>query len=650
MSTTICFAGVGKLRKVALSYCQDVIQNLYNVKIKMDSRITKFKSEKELPAITALDLDGAKSQLCERLQSIFPDNGDDSYKKFEKICTGIMEHKCVKDLIADIEAASRNAVQIIKEWGIEKENYIGVVPTDNGHESLFTVDVDTDFNKIYIHWDTQRLSVNFLVAVSRLAQALRDESRQPTSIEYLAFQFAYYSLSNGESLAHEHARCIGTPGFRPHTQTYMSLTDPGEGHVFGTTRFNDWMKGAIIHVEHLERPNNLPRENIESYRVPSIFDFAKVRLHVGPAAPTTYFVGRRIKDSGNFDEDFIKLVNITAAAATAAFFQGTAECKVSMEGMTTSQAVRYMQALRAQVQRKKKQFLSAAWNLNQTIIDDYDRIEPMELTQRMEIATRAIEITSIGGFNKITWDGASDTYPSKCIMYQLNFEEALTIVHEAHQRGLVTYFSAGFKFNEIKYAVFAGVDGIGIGGAQVLRFMDGETGMHGPYTEENIPRILASRDEAARSFRGRGVHLLARLDTMFFEGSISKRQNRLRKNLFDALRDIDEKRVESLIQDFDSVVRFSDEGNEPLLGTAKRFLSSEEPMLKKHCESESEWKSFTKLLKSLVISKDTASLYEEYDSDPWLSMRKAYRQKQMENNNIITRQTSFHVTCRSVRL
>jgi hypothetical protein len=98
----------------------------------------------------------------------------------------------------------------------------------------------------------------------------------------------------------------------------------------------------------------------------------------------------------------------------------------------------------------------------------------------------SIEITVIGGFDKITWDGASDTYPSKCIMYQLTFEEALTIVHQAHLRGLITYFSAGFKFNEIQYAVYAGVDGIGIGGAQVLRYMDVETGMHGPYTEENI--------------------------------------------------------------------------------------------------------------------------------------------------------------------
>jgi hypothetical protein len=159
------------------------------------------------------------------------------------------------------------------------------------------------------------------------------------------------------------------------------------------------------------------------------------------------------------------------------------------------------------------------------IRDDYDQENPVQLDQRIDIATRAIEITVIGGFDKITWDGASDTYPSKCIMYQLTFEEALTIVHQAHLRGLITYFSAGFKFNEIQYAVYAGVDGIGIGGAQVLRYMDGETGMHGPYTEENIPRIMESRDEAANSFRGRGVKLLARLDAMFYEGSISEDQN-----------------------------------------------------------------------------------------------------------------------------
>ena len=57
----------------------------------------------------------------------------------------------------------------------------------------------------------------------------------------------------------------------------------------------------------LERPQNLSREAIESYRIPSILDFARTRLHTGNEAPNTYFVGRALKDSGEFGFDFIKV-------------------------------------------------------------------------------------------------------------------------------------------------------------------------------------------------------------------------------------------------------------------------------------------------------------------------------------------------------
>ena len=87
------------------------------------------------------------------------------------------------------------------------------------------------------------------------------------------------------------------------------------------------MRGAIVHVERrfhqfsvhysplicrlafldLERPQNLARDMIESYRVPSIFDFARVRLHTGYESPNTYFVRRALKDSGTFGHDFVKV-------------------------------------------------------------------------------------------------------------------------------------------------------------------------------------------------------------------------------------------------------------------------------------------------------------------------------------------------------
>ncbi|XP_033749353.1 uncharacterized protein LOC117334041 [Pecten maximus] len=645
MAENMCTIGIGKLRKVALAYLQDVLQNVYNVRVKIDSQTEPFRSERELPVRTAVDFSTVKDHVCERLKHISPGQ-DKCQGPFWDICESMIETKKVRCIMSDVEKAGKEATKVIESWGVENELYVGMIPTPRDM-SLFEATIDDDNNRVHLHWDKETLPKDYMASVTRMAQILRDQKRQPTPVEYFAFQLAYYNLSHGYQGHHQNARGLGTPGFRPSSQTYMSLTDPGEGHVLGTTRFNEWMEGSIVHVEHLERPRNLPRQNIESYRIPSMLDFSKVRLHVGSSAPTTYFVGRRVKDSGNFEEDFLKLVNITAASATAAFLQGAAECKVSMEGLSTSQAVRYMQSLRGQVQRNRKQFLSAAWNLNQIVTDDYEQSPPCKLNERMAIASRAIEITSIGGFDKITWDGASDTYPSKCIMYQLTFEEALTIVHEAHIRGLVTYFSAGFKFNEIKHAVYAGVDGIGIGGAQVLRFMDGQTGMHGPYTEENIPKILESRNDAANTTRGRGVKLLARLDTMYFEGSITKEYDALREQLFTALKSIDETRIAELLDQLKEVVNMSEEGNSPLIGRARRLVNSTDPLLKIHTESEEEWTALKKLLTSLIIAKDEESIAEEYESDPWLVMRKGYRKKQWEDNRCITRQTSFDVTCKS---
>jgi hypothetical protein len=268
--------------------------------------------------------------------------------------------------------------------------------------------------------------------------------------------------------------------------------------------------------------------------------------------------------------------------------------------------------------------------------------EPKELTERMDIAMRAVEITSLGGFDKVTWDGASDTYPSKCIMYQLSPREALTIVHEAHLKGLVTYFSAGFKLNEIRHAVLAGVDGIGIGGAQVLRYMDSETGMHGPYMEENIPRILGQRDEAAASVMGKGVQLLARLDTMYFEGSLSRDEDVLRQKLFKALLEEDDAEVGALSLRLAKIAALPSEGTMPHLHRSRRILEAEQPMLKEF-STEEEWARLRQVLRALIVARDEAGIMEEYDSDPWLCMREKYRMAQCPRDSRIcyVRQASF---------
>lgn len=641
-----CSASVAKLRKIGVSCLQDTLKNLYNVHVKLVCANKPFKSNTELPVYIITNANEVCEKVKERLGFIFENEENPHYKMFANLGKNIVYATTGSCVICNLKKIYQESWAVIKEWEAENALFVGVIPKSR-ESSYFTIDSDDENQKVYVIWEKDTLGEDFIGAVSRMLRLLREERRQPTPDEYMAQHLAYMEIHNGKWGRHEQTRCLGTPGFRPHTQTYMSLTDPGEGHVMGTTRYKEWMDGAIVHVEHLERPNHLDRQHIESYRAPSVLDFSRVRLHVGSTAPTTYFLGRAVKDSGNFDEDFLKIVHITAAAASAAFFMGAAECKIAMEGLSTSQALRYMHALRAEVQRSRKQYLSAAWNLNQNLVNDYELEEPDILSERIDIAMKAVMITSLGGFDKVTWDGASDTYPSKCIMYQLTYEEALRIVHEAHLKGLVTYFSAGFKFNEIKHAVYAGVDGIGIGGAQVLRFMDSETGMHGPYTEENIPIILKNRDEAAKSLRGRAVELLVRLDTMFYEGSITRPQEYLRQKLFKALLKIDEEEITELVNQLVDVAKLPREGNTPFLYRAKRIAEAENPMLKDFCSQE-EWESFVKHLKCLTVARDEHSLMEEYDSDPWLSIRQRYRLSQCPRDARIcyVRQTSFNIPYR----
>ncbi len=215
-----------------------------------------------------------------------------------------------------------------------------------------------------------------------------------------------------------------------------------------------------------------------------------------------------------------------------------------------------MRLIGSELTRNPYQIVSSAWNINSKIEDDFNfdtsdyrknlkmnlnfkrKNEGQKLlTDRFEIAKKAILYTKLGGFDKVTWDGASDVYPSQCIIpFQLTFEQGLTLVHLAHSVGLLTYFSAGFGLDEIKCGVLTGIDGIGIGGAQILRYIDSNTGYQDWFNQENIDAILYKRDEAEKSLCGRGIKMLCRLDTMYFEGSITHEENLKRLELYEMLR------------------------------------------------------------------------------------------------------------------
>lgn len=629
----------GQVRPVAVAAYQDLLLLARTAKWKVAYQSGEpFSRNEQLPYFERVRLREVGDTIEKIISEIWSADAKEAIRARELAAIVIDPKTPVGELVGALQKAFELFLKAIQRMGGASFSSFGesVHPSQT---SPFVMTVQHSPERMVIEWSSS-LGQDLLSAVMNRAQHLRDDEVDPSFVDYIVFHIGYEMLKSGARLDSSDARWLGTPGFRKDTQTYVSLTDPGEGHVYGTTRKEKWLRGAICHVEHLERPGNLAREEIESYRIPSIFEFARVRLHTGNAAPNTYFVGRRVKDStsGDFALDFIKVVNLTSAACSAAFQLGAAETKVAMDGLTASEQVRYMRGLAGHVLRNHKQILSAAYNLNSPLIDDLAKPNAdgsvRVLTGNMEIGQRGIELAAMGGFDKVTFDGAADTYPSYCVILQLTFQNALDLVHRAHSAGLLTYMSAGFKFNHIADAVYSGVDGIGIGGAQILRYMDGNTGHHGPYTEEYIDQIDLERDTAAQSVRGRGAHLLCRLDRMHHEGSITVDEESLREPLYQALHELNEPAIATFLSHkiLEPIVSMSDDGETPCIATARRILrASEQSLLRVHAvetpQSAKTWQRFVRDLRGLLPKGDEAILAQYFRSQPWSSLREAHHSR-----------------------
>lgn len=456
-----------------------------------------------------------------------------------------------------------------------------------------------------------------LRSVAALLETLRHKQQKPSYTEFLAIRVAYQLLEEGKRLVYPY-RPWGNSGFR-NVQTYASITDPGEGHLFGTTKTLERMKGVVVHVEHLERGKYQDRNQMEPYRIPSIKTIAKVRLHVGSDAPCSSYVGRPVFESEHFEASLLKSVNTFSSACTAMFMDGLAECKIAIERMTATQAVEFMQCLVGATRRDKtSQVFSAAFNINTPILDDREETrrkhqgKSVWVRQRMAIAKLGIELAAQGGFDKVTWDGTANSYPSICVLEQLSHAEAVELVHTAHERGLLTYFSAGFRFHHLPKAVYTGVDGVGVGGAQILRHMDYQTGFHGPFKPDNIETILEIRDQAEQSILGQAAVLLARLDRMYFEGCITASDNLLRSALFEAVQQQDQSRCTDLMNQLGHIQQLPVDIDHPLIEWGKRLLNAvQHSSLCAEKMSFEEWTNLLQRVRNSMVTRDLEMLAED---------------------------------------
>ncbi|XP_076444288.1 uncharacterized protein LOC143282510 isoform X2 [Babylonia areolata] len=622
--------GVGQVRQGVMNGCITLLSVMLNIRVKMNHRASgEFRSERQQATWSLVHPDSWERCVRELLGRIFPPGEEDRYSLYDVIAP-LPNETSVSSTLGSFRDFCLLCGDVVKGWGVPPD-LTSTLPFSTSEPQRLRLHVQS--NRLHVTWNDGDSQGGLLSAVEAMLTDIRNFQRAPTCDEYLVTHLANQQArkdgggGGGWGLGRKGSRKVcplGSPGFHPHAQTYLSLTNSGEGHVQGTSRRADWLRGALVHVEHIERPLAVCG-SVEAYRMPALLDVECVRLHVGTSAPTTCYIGRVYRDSKDLQDDFVKVVHVTAAAVSQAFSLGVAECKLSMFLLPTSLALQLMRALGALVTKTPHQVMSAAWSLTHCLLDDLQGSSSGQthLSRPVDIALRAVEVTSQGGFEKVTWDGSGATCPSKCVLQQLSPHEALAAVHAAHERGLLTYFSAGIGLEEIPLAVRTGVDGVGVGG--VLHLRDSSTGCLGPFREELIPGLLAARDEAEAGVLGRGALLLARLDTMYFEGSITSRQDHLRFLLYHALQDQDEARVEELITQLRTVASLQDEDGEedgcrPFYHRAKRLLESPSPALRQACSAE-RWDELRAVLKPLVEQGDEEGVAEEYEAEPWLSAR-----------------------------
>lgn len=449
-------------------------------------------------------------------------------------------------------------------------------------------------------------------SVRHFYKLLREQTRKPTKHEFTAIQIH-------DGLIHEFipveysCQMLSVPGFGS-VQTRPSITDPGEGLIDVCTNL-EWMRGIILHIEHLER-GKTTRKRVEPYRISDPIVVAKVLSRVGADAPCTTYIGRPVFEGGDVKSGFLKAVRTIASACIAMFKQGVAECKIAMEGMTATETIEFMRCIRAATRRNRHtQILSAAFNIHIPILDDREETqqkhdEPVLVETKFQVAQLAIQLTKAGGFDKVTWDASSDSYPSSCILDQFTYPQAVELPHRAHDLGLLCYFSAGFKFHHLPRVFHTGVDGVGLGGAQILRYMDSSTGFHGPFIAENIEEILRIRDESASDWLGQSVILLARLDRMFYERSLTTQDDLLRSKLFEAICNQDEQACAILLDRLSHICNLPPDQDHPLIEWAKRLLNAENPLLAENKTAE-EWVACLDVLQKGVENRDVDLLAYE---------------------------------------
>ncbi|MCA9814551.1 MAG: phosphate/phosphite/phosphonate ABC transporter substrate-binding protein [Cyanobacteria bacterium HKST-UBA01] len=590
-----------EFRNIVVRFILDVIREM-RVKLRSagDSGDTDFVSREPallLKMSTAQEmLKQAQSELDNliRISSNGSSPTNEVIKFRESLIKVLGELNKNNATIEDLKVLFETLQQIrIDHLGLPSANKEDTVEI-NGDELNLDISVNnsSQFSEFADAIQKRTSSDKYLSSISQMLMTARAEKRILTTDEQISIEVAKVLLENGTTLPTAYAN-IPASGFGAY-QTQLYSTDPGDDHIRVTCSDNELMKGVVVHIEHIDRDGEKNKELVEAYRLPAALNVAKVRLHVGVDAACSSYIGRPVFESDSFNRDLLKAAHMTACACTTMFLNGVADAKVAIEKMTSTQAIDFMRCISGNVFRDKhRQFLAAAFNINTPIIDDRsadkrdrsysdssnkDDIASLPYgifeSNPRRIAKLGIDICKAGGFDKVTWDGAADVSPSKPITEQIEFPHLLDLVHEAHEKGLLCYISAGLKAPDMKIATELGIDGVGIGNSlHYLRKGKGDAVEVGAFKPESIRDCLKHRDQAMTTPLGKAGRMLARLDRLYFENSLPNPQDeKRRQDLYSALRNRSEQDCSKIIKDLNHIEALPIEAGHPLIARARRRL------------------------------------------------------------------------------
>lgn len=478
-------------------------------------------------------------------------------------------------ILDDVYAQSANGLQLLDAYGAFADLKAKNLQAGRVDQHTY-LELSASKSRIFINLKMEDMMENrgfsenfqdslknkqYLFDIMRLCQDARERGRNFKPSESCGVWSAYTLIKKGTTLDFAY-RGLGTSGFCEGHHTLIFTTDPGDDHIRITSHSKEMMNGIAAHVEHIDRDKVSSKELVEAYRLPAAINAAKVRLHIGDSVPVTAFIGRPVFENGNADKnkptesyemDQLKSVHMSASACSAMFQNGVADCKLAIERMYLKDAVAFMKSVVGNVFRTLgKQTLAAAFNINTPYYDNLyhatmEDEESYMVKDRFEIAQMAIKAAVDGGFDRVTWDGASNQIPSEPIINQLTHQQFTFLVHTAHENGLQTYFSAGLEAEHVERCVYTGVDGLGIGTS--LHFIDPDTKLMGAFDPKAIKAVLDARDHAEDTQRGKAAILLARMDRLHFENLLSEAEEMIREQLYQTVCNADEVLMSSILKD-----------------------------------------------------------------------------------------------------